>query len=78
MMKAVATFIAMEVLVFLLAAAFYFVIGVSHSGIQEGFRMASGVLYSWFAFVVLGFIGWVVWMVALAFRGKGKQREQQK
>jgi hypothetical protein len=70
--KAVAIFFAMEVLVFLLGAVVGFAIGVSNGGIQEGFGMASGVLYGWFGFVVLGFIGWVVCMVALAFRGKSR------
>jgi hypothetical protein len=77
-MKAVAIFIAMEILVFLLAAVFYFVIGVSDSGIQGGFQMASGVLYSWFGFVMLGFIGWLVIMIVLAFKGKNRPLEQPK
>ena len=77
-MKAVAIFIAMEVSVFLLAAVFYFAIGVSDGGTRGGFRMASAVLYSWFAFAALGFVGWIVCMVALTFKGKSGSLEQKK
>jgi hypothetical protein len=67
-MKAVAIFLAMEMLMFLLGTVADFAVGASNGGIPEGFRMASGGLYSWFGFVMLGFIGWLVVMVALAFR----------
>jgi len=77
-MKAVAIFFAMEILVFLLGAVAGFAVGASNGGVRQGFEMASGVLYSWFGFVLLGFIGWLVVMVALAFRGKSRPLEQQK
>src|SRR5208282_1748982 len=40
-MKAVAIFFAMEILMFLLGAAAGFAVGASNGGIQEGFRIAS-------------------------------------
>ena len=72
MVRAVAILFAMEILIFLLGAVAGFAIGVSDSGIQQGFGMASGVLYNWFGFAVLGIVAWVVVMVALAFRKKDK------
>jgi hypothetical protein len=54
--KALAILLAAEVSVFLLGCVIFFIIGASSGGMQEGLRMASGVLYSWFAFAVLGFL----------------------
>ena len=76
--NAVAIFLVVEIVVFLLAAVFYFAIGASDGGMQEGFQMASGVAYSWFAFAVLGFAGWVVCMVVLRFKRKDKSVEEPK
>jgi hypothetical protein len=72
-LEAVAIFIAIEILIFLLATAFAFAIGVSNGGIQEGFRMASGVLFGWFGLVVLGVAAWIVCIAALAFASWRKQ-----
>ena len=58
--RGVAILLAMEVLVFLLGYTAFFTIGVLSGGMAEGSRMASGVFYSWSAFVA-----WFVWVVGL-------------
>jgi hypothetical protein len=69
----IALLVAMEALVFLLGYAAFFAVGALSGGMTEGFRMASGALYSWFAFVLLGLFGWAVCMVILVI-SRRKQR----
>ena len=76
--KAVALLLAMEILVFLIGYAFGFIIGASSGGLQEGFRLASGVLYSWVAFALLGIIGWSICIAALVFKSQNNAVEEQK
>ena len=76
--RAVAILFVTEILVFLLGAMAGFAIGASQNGISAGFKMALGVLYNWFGFAVLGFLGWAVVMGALAVRTKGRPLEQRK
>lgn len=59
-----------EIVVFLFGYVFFFIIGASNGGIQEGFRMASGVLYSWFAFAGLGFLIGLVCIAIIIFKNK--------
>lgn len=56
----------MEVLVFVLAHAAFFAIGILSGGMGEGFYLASGVFFYWDAFALLGLIGWIVCLVILA------------
>ena len=64
--------VAMEFLVFLLGYAAFFTVGALSDGISEGYRSASGVFYSWFAFVLLGLLGWAV-LVSVLFVCRRKQ-----
>lgn len=76
--RGIAILFAMEVLVFLFAYIAAFIDIASNDGMHEGFRMASGVFYGWFAFVVLGLIAWAVCMLILIFISRDRLPEQQK
>ena len=73
--RSIAILLAMEVLVFLLGYVAFFAIGVLSGGMAEGSRMASGVFYSWFAFAVLGLLGWAVCLVILAITRRKHRSE---
>ena len=68
--RSVAVLLAMEALVFFLGYVALFVIGALSGGTTEGFRMASGVFYSWFGFALLGLLGWAVFMAILVVSGR--------
>jgi hypothetical protein len=71
-LKFFAIFCAMEVLVFLFGYVIEFAIGVTSGGVSEGFRLASGVFYSWFGFVLIGLLGTVVCATILMVKRKMK------
>ena len=73
--RSVAILLAMEGLVFLLSYVAFFTIGVLSGGMAEGSRMASGLFYSWFAFALLGLLGWAVCLVILAITKRKHQCE---
>jgi ABC-type branched-subunit amino acid transport system permease subunit len=68
--RSIAVLLAMEVLVFVLGYVAFFAIGAFSGGMTEGSRMASGVFHSWFAFALLGVIGWAVCMVIWVITGR--------
>lgn len=78
LVRAIAILMALEVLTFILGFAFGFIIGASNGGTQEGFRMALGVLFNWFAFVVLGVLEWVVCIGYIRFIGVATSQETRK
>jgi hypothetical protein len=71
-LKFFAIFCAMEVLIFLFGYVIEFAIGVASGGVSEGFRLASGVFYSWIAYVLIGFLGTVVYATILILKRKSK------
>ena len=58
--RSAAYLIVMEVLVFVVAFVAFLLVGILTGGLEEGIKMASGVIYSWVAFVVIGFISWLI------------------
>lgn len=63
--RSITLLVVIEVLIFLFGYAAFFAIGAFSGGISEGFGLESGIFYSWFAFVLLGLLGWAVCMTAL-------------
>jgi len=71
-LKFFAIFCALEVLIFLFDYVIEFAIGVASEGVSEGFRLASGVFYSWVAFVLIGFLGALLYATILMVKRKTK------
>lgn len=68
--KIISILLTVEIFIFLLGYIFFFVIGALSGGVQEGFRMASGVFYSWFAFAVIGFLIGLACVAIITFKNK--------
>jgi hypothetical protein len=70
LLTVVAIILFAQVLVFVGGYALGFLAGVYTGGISEGFRLASGIFYSWFAYVILGFITAAICVIVILFKRK--------